>query len=557
MGRVHTRFKRLKTVAQLLVLPILFGLVLAACGGSSSSGSSSGTTLTMGEPDSQLASINDFDAVNGVEAEAFESVYPALIQENAQGKFVGNWAKSWTYAPNGLSVTFHLPSNAKWSDGVPMTSADAVWMCETVLKYAKTGTSLLAYTLPGVSSCTAPNPTTLVVHLRTRTIAALMPLLGTSLYIVPKHVWASHVGKNGYGLQSYQPKLPLVSGGPYMITSWQASGTTLFKRNPYYSFGPKPQAENLAWEYFSNPAAMTAALQSGEIDVAYDPPAQAVAALRSNRNLAVVAGPGVSDYAIAANRSSSQAHKELLNPQVLHAFSLGINRSQIVEDVFAGLAQPITGPLPGALQSWWGPESQNPYNVAEANSILDGLGYKKGGNGVRVANGHPMSYNMLVINSLPLYSREAGLVASDLAAIGVHVTPVPVDPPTFTKMAAGPSYKGVDLDMWNLLGYTDPDTNMSAASCHFIGAYNFAGYCNQQYDRLLAEEQALPGAANLAKRMAVVRKIQQFFFQNYPFISFVSPDYVVAYNRKWTNISYWGINIPGTEFATHPRLSSQ
>ena len=138
--------------------------VAGACGGSSSGGSSSGSggILRIGTTNS-VDSLNPFVAINPQAVNAFSMEYPQLVQYSRDLKLEGDWAKSWSHSADGLTWTFHLIPNTTWSDGTPMTAADAVWSGETVLKYAAGATALRAGALEGVKSVTAPNPTTVVI----------------------------------------------------------------------------------------------------------------------------------------------------------------------------------------------------------------------------------------------------------------------------------------------------------------------------------------------------------------------------------------------------------
>ncbi len=49
------------------------------------------------------------------------------------GRPVPGCAESWTISPDGRTYVFRLRPNLKWSDGVPMTSADFVWSFQRAL----------------------------------------------------------------------------------------------------------------------------------------------------------------------------------------------------------------------------------------------------------------------------------------------------------------------------------------------------------------------------------------------------------------------------------------
>lgn len=51
-------------------------------------------------------------------------VFEGLITKNDIGELVGGVAESWNTSPDGLTYTFNLRDNSKWSDGKPVTAYD-------------------------------------------------------------------------------------------------------------------------------------------------------------------------------------------------------------------------------------------------------------------------------------------------------------------------------------------------------------------------------------------------------------------------------------------------
>src|SRR6185437_7831065 len=129
----------------------------AGCGGASSSSSGSGSKaiLTIGTIN-YIDSLNPFVAYDAQAYNVFAMEYPQLVQYGPGLKLDGDWANSWTNSANVLVWTFHLIGGGKWSDGVPLTSRDAAWTINTILKYKSGATSLGAYALDGVKDATAP-----------------------------------------------------------------------------------------------------------------------------------------------------------------------------------------------------------------------------------------------------------------------------------------------------------------------------------------------------------------------------------------------------------------
>ena len=60
-------------------------------------------------------------AVTQASIRVMELIYDHLLDYNASGAIVPDLAKSWSLSSNGLTYTFNLQPNAKFSNGDPIT----------------------------------------------------------------------------------------------------------------------------------------------------------------------------------------------------------------------------------------------------------------------------------------------------------------------------------------------------------------------------------------------------------------------------------------------------
>src|SRR5262249_59570815 len=91
-----------------------------------------------------IDSLNPYVGQSDYTYMAFEYIYPQLTQYNASLGIVPDFATSWTESPDGLTWTFHTRPHAKWSDGKPLTAADAAWTINMELKYVNGPTATAA-----------------------------------------------------------------------------------------------------------------------------------------------------------------------------------------------------------------------------------------------------------------------------------------------------------------------------------------------------------------------------------------------------------------------------
>ncbi len=483
-----------------------------------------------------IDSLNPFVGVNDDSYAAYEYVYPQLVQYDASLGLAPDFAVSWTHSSNGLRWTFTTQAGAKWSDGRPLTAEDVAWTFNTILKFKDGPTASAAGINTHLTRVDAPNATTAIFHYDTAVPAALAQLQQTS--ILPEHVWGQYAAGDGKALKTYpntpSKGSPLVSGGPFMITQYQPDAVTLFRRNPNY-YGTAPHIEGFGLQYFSNEDAEVTALKTGEIDVIENVPATSVQTLRSAGFQSHI-GPSLTYRTFIINSSPYKTtHLELENPMVRTAFEYAIDREKIVQTAWLGFAQPGTTIVPPASGKWHDASIQPlPFDLAHANQILDSLGFARGSNGIRVANGQPMQYDVIIPGS----ERGAGdrafeIIQADFAQIGVKLIQRAVTGAYAILTAPNNKYENWDLAMWNWTPAIDPDFILSAMTCASFGSWSDSGYCNKSYDALYAQQGR---TVDPKARLQIVDQMQQMVYDARPYIVLVYNDSIDAWSNQWAGL---------------------
>jgi peptide/nickel transport system substrate-binding protein len=520
-----------RTAAGLIAL----ALVLSACSGSGASsgggGPKQGGELRMGT-DSGIDSTNPYVAENTDSWTTFEYIYPELVQYGAKLQIVPDFASSWSTSPDGTTWTFHTRPNAHWSDGKPLTAEDAAWTIQTDLKYANGATAAFAATLAHLQTATAPDSTTLVLHYA-RPVANVLAQL-QQLVILPEHVWSQYAVHGGSGLKTFQNPAPTVSGGPFILTEFKKNDIALFKPNPEW-WGTKPHIDGFGLQMFSDDDAMITALKTHQLDAVELVPPTSVATVRS-AGFVVAQSAGIQTTYLSINSNPKKPqHRELLNPLVREAFDAATDRASIDKVAYLGYAQPAGSIIAPATGAWHDPAlTPTPFDIAKANQLLDQAGYKMGSNGIRVADGHPMSYKVI----FPGWFKGAGdrifdTLQSDYRQIGVQLIQQNMDGDAAFTAITAPNNKYLNFDL--ALGwwqpYVDPDFQLSVFICSQYGGWSDSGYCNPTYDRMYEQQGTL---MNLAQRRALVWQMQALLAKDLPYIDINYPDWVEAHSPSWT-----------------------
>ena len=509
----------------------IIGALLAISFAAAASGSStkSGGTFRVGTA-SGIDSLNPFVAFNQDAYSTFFNIYPVLVQYDKNLHFAPFFARSWSASDGGKTWTFNTQPNAKWTDGQPLTAEDAAWTINTAIKYQKTGAANYAGLIAHITRAEAPTPTKLVVHYK----QAPGNVLGEfeQFFIVPKHIWETHTGHNGADLKTFANPAPVVGSGPFTLVKYQKNQIALFQKNDSY-WGTKPQIDEFGLQQYSNGDAMVSALKAHELDAIEEIPPPVVQTLKS-AGFTITKSPGLeeTDFIINSNPKKKH-HRELLNLTVKEAFDHAIDRAKIVSVVNLGNGRPAGSIIPASTGDWHNPNVKPAtFNLALANKLLDSVGFKKGSDGVRVANGQKMSYDVVTPTDVASIPRAFQIIQADFSKIGVQLKQKALDSTAAFNLMSGPNntYQGFDLAMWDWVALADPDFMLSVVTCAQYGGWSDSGFCDKKYDALYAKQQLTP---NQAKRRAIVWQMQAYLAKQRPYLWLVNSDSVTAVSPNW------------------------
>jgi peptide/nickel transport system substrate-binding protein len=530
---------------------VVVALAVAACGGTSSGGGEikEGGVFRLGSS-SSIDSLNPFVAFQADAYSTFEYIYPYLVQYNPKLQFVPDFARSWQHNADGTVWTFHTQPNAKWSDGKPLTAADAAWTYTTILKYQSGPTANSAGYVAHMKSATAPNATTVVLTYKQPVANVLSQV--QQVPIIPEHVWAKYATGNGKAMTRFSNPAPIVSGGPFTLSKYTPKQIALFKRNPTF-YGPKPHIDGFGLQFFGTTDAMITALKSHQLDGVEVPvPPTSVATLKA-AGFVVRSTPSMTfdDFIINSNPQQQASHKELLNPLLRQAFDAAIDRPAIIKTSLLGFGQPGSSIIGPATGHWYDPSIKPAaFSLARANQLLDQAGYKMGPNGLRIADGHPMSYTIIVPTDMAnsYEQRSFQIIQGDFKKMGVQLNEKVLDDSAAYDAILANNYKNFELSLWDWGPVPDPDFMLSVLTCGSWNVWNDTGYCTKSYDNLYQEQSA---AINPAKRQQIIYQMQQMAATTKMYLVLDYPDSIEAHSPAWTDLpligdaSFWsGSKIP-------------
>jgi ABC-type oligopeptide transport system substrate-binding subunit len=262
-------------------------------------------------------------------------------------------ADTWETSADGMTWTFHLRANAKWSDGTPITADDWVYSIRRMLDPATANPYVGFYSSiknqKAVADGTVPvdqlgvaavDPMTLTFQTEQPTPYFLM-IIGFLATIVPKHMIDQH------GDAWATDPATALSNGPFMVSEWNKGQSVVFLPNPHYEGPAKGQLTKITMVLV--PQTMTSTIpmfQAGEIDTSIAAGADLIQA-KSNPDLdskLSTFSAGITYYMFF--NTDQPPFNDL---KVRQAFSHAIDRDAISNQVMQGLEKPAYAMVPASV----------------------------------------------------------------------------------------------------------------------------------------------------------------------------------------------------------------
>lgn len=492
---------------------------LATSAAAATPSSTSGKTLRVAMDSSGVDTLNPFTAYFNGSYDLFGAIYPTLTVIGQDGQPSPYLATSWSMSSDHLTWTFKIRKGLKWSDGQPLTAADAAWTLNLIRTNEVAGTAN-GTLVSNFSSVTAPDPTTLVI--RTKQPQSNLTYISTPVYsipIVPEHIWKSHVAD----LKNYKnDSFPVVGYGPWQLTGYKTDQYATLDANKSFVLGA-PKYDHLVEQLYKNSDSAVAALRSGQLDYIEGVNATEYSSLKRASGVTTTQSAGNGWTGLELNpgaktrsgKSIGTGNPALTDPTLRRAIALSIDKQTLVTKVIDGYGSVGQGYLPPAWPEWvWKPSAgeEQTYDPAKANQLLDKAGYKRGANGIRInpKNGKPLDLRLGIHSDDSYDAAISPYVAGWLKAIGVKVE---IDPMSMTALNSDLGKGDWDMLMDAWTNGPDPTYMLGIQSCTTLpddqgnGGNTDAFFCDPAYEKLLSQQQTQFVPAQRAKTVDQMEKI--------------------------------------------------
>jgi peptide/nickel transport system substrate-binding protein len=204
-------------------------------------------------------------------------------------------------------------------------------------------------------------------------------------------------------------------------------------------------------------------------------------------------------------KQPARPHPIFGDARVRRAISMALDRRGMLRNVFDTLGAIAYGPFPRSLGSADTTLRLPPFDTTHAAALLDSLGWKRGADGMRARDGHPLAFTLQVPTSSRVRMTYATLIQDQLRRLGITVD---IGGMQFPEFMAHQDARDFDA---SLNAYsTDPSPggytqNWGSGGAH-KGGSNSVGYSNPVFDALL--DSALTSFDPARARAYAVRAYQ-------------------------------------------------
>jgi peptide/nickel transport system substrate-binding protein len=444
-------------------------------------------------------------------------------------------AAGWHKSSDGLTFTYHLRPNLLWSDGQPLTAHDVVWTMNFMKKWSGPNS------VEAVKSWDAPNDTTVVAHLKHRSVE----MTSLWIYILPEHVWKAADNKDW---EHFRPKLPLVGSGPYIVTRWNPNGTTVMERNPHFRRAASVTGpQRVLMTFYGDGHGAATDLEQNRLDVMPSDTldVQDTQQLQRASGVRVYRSPPIGlEYWVfnLAKHVTSRVHASVVQSRAIRtALAWAIDRSALVKASLFGYGAPGNTQLSRSYGRFSLDLSDDPvlgyhYDPAKARRILDQAGWRVGPGGVRVKNGVKAEFELAYAGEAT-EKRAVTLIRAWARDVGIQIDVRVYDTDKLINLEFNKDGKNLtpdfDTEIWSIGGDPTPEFLLSLFTSAQIGVWNDSGFENKMYDQLYQQELSAPSDS---ARVVAVHQLQRIAAKQLPYIELYEADDLGAVNtRTWTN----------------------
>lgn len=460
--------------------------------------------------DPQIISTNQAAAISMALNEGLTNYDPRDLHP------VPGVAESWDVSADGLTYTFHLRPNARWSNGDPITADDFVFSAHRILSPAFAGEfAYMFFPVRGAEdfqlgrtkdfssvAVRALDAHTLRYELRTPAPFFLTLVAHWSWY--PVHpATILKFGRIDQPFTAWTKPEHFVGNGPFALASWQPGQGATARRNPHYWDATRVRLSEIDFHFIASADTEERAFRSGQLHITNSVPVEKIATYRQQPASPLRIVDLFSTDIVFINLD----RPPLDRPQVRQALSLAIDRSALAAQVLRDGSRPARSLLPPDEHGYtYAGDAAVRFDPAAARRLLAEAGFPGGRDFPRLDfSVWSLDRGRLLGEALQqMWHKELGLdVALVVSEPRVHLD--------------NQHQRRFTLSLSGWLGdYLDP---LSFLDVYLLASgHNDPNYRSPDYNRLVA---AAAATAEPAARHALFQQAESTYLRDLPSLALV------------------------------------
>ena len=509
----------------LLLLPF----IVAACGGDDASNRTA-NTLQRAIPTAP-ETLDQHKARSTQAADILRDLGEGLVGYSPDGELVPAAATSWDVSADGLTHTFHLRENAKWSNGDPVIAAHFVAGVERLVNPETA--AFYAEFLSDVERIEAPDDSTLVLTL-TRPTPYLLSLL-THPATFPIH--PPSVAEHGSG---FARPGRFVTNGAYVLDAWIPGAVVSLRRNPHYWNNASTSIDKVNYHILIQDSSELNRYRAGELHITSTVPPDNFAQVQAELGDQLHVAPYLGVYYYGFNLSKPPFKD---NPGLRQALSMAIDREQLTTKVTGRGEAPAYSWVPPGANNYEPPAlSYSAMTQAERNQVARNL-YKAAG----YSNENPLHIE-LRYNTSDTQRRTAVAIQSMWKEVlGVEATLVNEEFQVLLSNIRDREITQVFRSSW-IGDYNDAHGFLKILESD--NPANSPGYASDEFDSLMQKAAA---QTDLGARRLYLEEAERVMLADHPTIPIY---FYISRHLVSPDIEGWGDNVLDYHYSQHLRFKA-